>query len=57
MRRFTDGLGVDGIFCAGTMGEFWVLTREDRKRAVEIVVEETNSSIGGRMVMPFGNAQ
>lgn len=40
MRHYTDGLGVDGIFCTGTMGEFWALTKEERKRAVEIVVEE-----------------
>lgn len=40
MRHFTDGLGVAGIFCAGTMGEFWALTKEERKRVVEIVVEE-----------------
>ena len=40
MRYFTDQLGVDGIFCTGTMGEFWSLTREERLRAVEIVVEE-----------------
>jgi 4-hydroxy-tetrahydrodipicolinate synthase len=40
MRYFTDRLGVDGIFCAGTMGEFWALTKEERIRTVEIVVEE-----------------
>lgn len=40
MRQFTDGLRIDGIFCAGTMGEFWALTKEERKRVVEIVVEE-----------------
>lgn len=40
MRHYTDGLRVDGIFCTGTMGEFWALTKEERKRAVEIVVEE-----------------
>ena len=40
MRHFTEGLGVAGIFCAGTMGEFWALTKEERKRVVEIVVEE-----------------
>ena len=40
MRHYTDGLGVAGIFCAGTMGEFWALTKEERKRVVEIVVEE-----------------
>jgi 4-hydroxy-tetrahydrodipicolinate synthase len=40
MRHMTDALHVDGIFCAGTMGEFWALTKEERKRVVEIVVEE-----------------
>src|SRR5688500_2441156 len=40
MRYFTDRLGVDGIFCTGTMGEFWALTKEERLRTVEIVVEE-----------------
>jgi len=40
MRHYTDGLHVDGVFCTGTMGEFWALTKEERKRAVEIVVEE-----------------
>lgn len=40
MRHYTDGLHIDGIFCAGTMGEFWALTKEERKRVVEIVVNE-----------------
>ncbi|HEX6005672.1 MAG TPA: dihydrodipicolinate synthase family protein [Burkholderiales bacterium] len=40
MRHFTDRLGVAGIFCTGTMGEFWALTKEERQRTVEIVVEE-----------------
>jgi 4-hydroxy-tetrahydrodipicolinate synthase len=41
MRHYTDVLAVDGIFCAGTMGEFWALTQAERKRVVEIVVEES----------------
>ena len=32
-------LGVGGVFCTGVMGEFWALGLEERKRAVEIVVE------------------
>ena len=40
MRYYTDALGIDGIFCTGTMGEYWALTKEERKRVVEIVVEE-----------------
>lgn len=40
MRYYTDALAIDGIFCTGTMGEYWALTKEERKRVVEIVVEE-----------------
>jgi 4-hydroxy-tetrahydrodipicolinate synthase len=40
MRYYTEVLGVDGVFCTGTMGEFWALTKEERQRVVEIVVEE-----------------
>ena len=40
MRHFTDILHVDGIFCVGNMGEFWALTTAERRRVVEIVVEE-----------------
>jgi len=40
MRYYTDELAIDGVFCTGTMGEYWALTKEERKRVVEIVVEE-----------------
>ena len=40
MRYYTDGLHVEGVFCTGVMGEFWSLTRDERRRVVEIVVEE-----------------
>lgn len=40
MHHYTSALAVDGIFCAGTMGEFWALTTEERMRVVEIVCEE-----------------
>ncbi len=40
MRRLTDELAIEGVFCTGVMGEFWSLTKEERKRCVEIVVEE-----------------
>lgn len=42
MRHMTGALQIDGVFCAGTMGEFWALTKEERKRVVEIVVEEAH---------------
>jgi 4-hydroxy-tetrahydrodipicolinate synthase len=40
MRHLTNNLKVEGVFCTGVMGEFWALTKEERKRIVEIVVEE-----------------
>ncbi|WP_201832655.1 dihydrodipicolinate synthase family protein [Microvirga zambiensis] len=40
MRMLTDVLKVDGVFCGGVMGEFWALTKEERKRVTEITVEE-----------------
>jgi len=40
MRHLTGGLKIEGVFCTGVMGEFWSLTKEERKRIVEIVVEE-----------------
>lgn len=40
MRHLTDTLKVDGVFCTGVMGEFWSLTKEERRRIVEITVEE-----------------
>ena len=40
MRHLTQGLHIEGVFCNGVNGEFWALTKEERKRIVEIVVEE-----------------
>jgi 4-hydroxy-tetrahydrodipicolinate synthase len=40
MRHLTGGLKIEGVFCTGVMGEFWSLTKDERKRIVEIVVEE-----------------
>jgi len=40
MRHVSRGLGVEGVFVCGTMGEFWALTHDERKRVVEIAVEE-----------------
>lgn len=38
MDRLTDGLGVDGVFCAGVMSEFWALSVAERHRLVTAVV-------------------
>lgn len=42
MRHYTDVLHVDGVFCTGNMGEFWALTTGERRRVVEVVVEEAH---------------
>ncbi len=46
MRYLTGTLHVDGVFCTGVMGEYWSLTKEERKRIVEIVVEEARGKCG-----------
>ena len=33
MDRLTGELGVDGVFCAGVMSEFWALSAAERHRA------------------------
>ncbi len=40
MRHLTKGLKIEGVFCTGVMGEFWSLTKEERKHIVEVVGEE-----------------
>jgi 4-hydroxy-tetrahydrodipicolinate synthase len=46
MRYLTDTLHVNGVFCTGVMGEFWALTKDERKRVVEVVVEEARNKCG-----------
>jgi len=46
MRYLTGVLHVDGVFCTGVMGEFWSLTKEERRRVVEIVVQEARGKCG-----------
>jgi 4-hydroxy-tetrahydrodipicolinate synthase len=38
--HYIDGLGVDGIFCGGVMGEFWALSLDERKRVHELVARQ-----------------
>jgi 4-hydroxy-tetrahydrodipicolinate synthase len=39
--HYIDGLGVDGIFCGGVMGEFWSMTIEERRIVHETVADAT----------------
>lgn len=48
LRRLTNFLienGVHGVFVTGSQGEFWAFSAEEKKRAWEIVVEETNGRV------------
>jgi 4-hydroxy-tetrahydrodipicolinate synthase len=42
---YIEGLGVDGIFCGGVMGEFWSMTVEERARCHELVVSATSGRV------------
>ncbi len=43
--HYIEGLGVDGIFCGGVMGEFWSMTIEERRRVHEVVADATAGRI------------
>ena len=45
IRYCIDNRLLDGIYCGHFMSEFWALTKEERKRAAEIVVDECRGSI------------
>ena len=51
IRHWLDDLGIDGLFVAGKQGEFFSMSLEERKRSMEIAVEEARR--GG----PRGPAQ
>ncbi|MGH9245239.1 MAG: dihydrodipicolinate synthase family protein [Acidimicrobiales bacterium] len=42
---YVDGLGVDGIFCGGVMGEFWAMTVAERRRGHELVVNAARGRV------------
>jgi len=45
VEYYIDGLGVEGIYCGGVMGEFWALTVAERKRAHELVAQQNAGRI------------
>jgi len=48
LRKLTDYLiegGVHGLFPVGSQGEFYALTFEEKKKVVEVVVEETRGRV------------
>ena len=48
LRKLTDYLidgGVHGVFPVGTQGEFYALTFEEKKKVIEVVVEQTRGRV------------
>lgn len=45
VEYYVSGIGVDGIFCGGVMGEFWALTVEERRRVHELVADTVSGRI------------
>jgi len=46
LRHWVDDLGIDGIFIAGKQSEFFSMSLAERKRSMEIVVDEIGSQAG-----------
>jgi len=45
MIEFLIEKGVHGIFAAGSQGEFWALSREEKKRVFEVTTDEVNGRV------------
>src|ERR1051325_10125373 len=46
LRHWVDELGIDGIFIAGKQSEFFSMSIAERKRSMEIVVDEIGKTSG-----------
>jgi 4-hydroxy-tetrahydrodipicolinate synthase len=46
LRHWVDNLGVDGVFVSGKQGEFFSMSLAERKRSMEIVVDEIGKQAG-----------
>lgn len=46
IRHWVDDLGIQGLFIAGKQGEFFSMSLEERKRNLEIAIEETGDAAG-----------
>ena len=48
IRHWIDDLEIDGLFIAGKQGEFFSMNLEERKRTMEIAVEEAQRDVIGK---------
>src|SRR5260370_23153605 len=46
LRQWVDDLGIDGVFIAGKQSEFFSMSIAERKRSMEIVVDEIGTTSG-----------
>jgi 4-hydroxy-tetrahydrodipicolinate synthase len=46
LRHWVDDLGIDGVFIAGKQSEFFSMSIAERKRSMEIVVDEIGKTSG-----------
>src|SRR3954465_10932974 len=46
LRHWVDDLGIDGVFIAGKQSEFFSMSVAERKRSMEIVVDEIGAKAG-----------
>ena len=46
VRHWLDDLGIDGLFIAGKQGEFFSMSLDERKRVMQIAVEEARATRG-----------
>src|SRR6478609_3564376 len=46
LRHWVDDLGIDGVFIAGKQSEFFSMSVAERKRSMEIVVDEIGGKAG-----------
>jgi 4-hydroxy-tetrahydrodipicolinate synthase len=46
LRHWVDDLGIDGIFIAGKQSEFFSMAIAERKRSMEIVLDEVGGTTG-----------
>src|SRR3954463_8807317 len=46
LRHWVDELGIDGVFIAGKQSEFFSMSLAERKRSMEIVVDEIGKTAG-----------
>lgn len=45
IRHMVDVVGVDGVYFHGFYGGYWLLTSEERRRSLDIVIDEVNGAV------------